>query len=664
MPDRAYPSKEGLRTVLKQLQDHPVGRAVSHLPVLLAVESALEAGEGNLVPGPGGLQAVPNEALHARLVRWFGVEGPGSHPYYFIPFPLPGGKARHWRGRGIVAQNTMSRAINTGWVLNAIHGAYPLADLAGWRETVAGDMGDQSKDAPARHGVDLAALAMWLCRSQGMDPASDPPSREDLIAAALEQLGLPADHSLLTTVPPVLDTAGPYTPETERFQENALTEEEILALAMESAPWAAVGVGVEPDEPPPPQVVRTVLVPPDPPLELDDRVRRMLRISIAVSKAIMLVGPPGTGKTSLVAEVQAELAQPGGPERYGLTKAPAGIKPVTPDDDWNAQTLIGGLTLDENNNLRFRPGFVLEAIRSGEWLLLDEANRGDLDKIFGALLTWLSGQSVVIGRASTDPDAPSVVLDWADSPDCEVVGYERLARSEEEALEGPEPTPEATAGGVSDHDATLPDAGSQAPPTTAEASPADAPIVFRAGTDWRLIGTYNPVDAQRVFHLGQALGRRFKRVPMPPIDNAQFAKALAAQYPALPANVATAIRRLYNIHSTLSPPLGPAPFLDIAGYVLAAIPGAAADPNSVDAEAMTTTAQTEEPAGGDSGQTQAIETASSVVEQLLAEGYLASLGSWLPLLDDEDFDRLRKDVGETLLSPKSWQWIKKMRSAL
>ena len=125
-------------------------------------------------------------------------------------------------------------------------------------------------------------------------------------------------------------------------------------------------------------------------------------------------------------------------------------------------------------------GRVLEAIRDDCWLVLDEANRADMDKIFGGLLTWLSDSHVVLGQAATNLQAPTVELDWASQPES-FVAPERLAQ-----LEAPTPSGE--------------------------------PIVFLTGDEWRLLGTYNAQDAQRVFRFGQALGRRFARVPIPAPD--------------------------------------------------------------------------------------------------------------------------------------------------
>ena len=98
--------------------------------------------------------------------------------------------------------------------------------------------------------------------------------------------------------------------------------------------------------------------------------------------------------------------------------------------------LVGGETIADGH-LRFRPGHVLSAIHGNEWLVLDEANRADMDKIFGGLLTWLSGQKVELGRASTGLDAPTVVLEWArDEEDSRVEGWNRL-----EDASGSDPLP-------------------------------------------------------------------------------------------------------------------------------------------------------------------------------------------------------------------------------
>src|SRR5262249_58025928 len=44
----------------------------------------------------------------------------------------------------------------------------------------------------------------------------------------------------------------------------------------------------------------------------------------------------------------------------------------------------------------YRPGLFIEAIQSGQWLVIDELNRSNFDRAFGQLFTVLSGQPVVL----------------------------------------------------------------------------------------------------------------------------------------------------------------------------------------------------------------------------------------------------------------------------
>ncbi|WIX87091.1 AAA family ATPase [Amycolatopsis sp. DG1A-15b] len=323
-------------------------------------------------------------------------------------------------------------------------------------------------------------------------------------------------------------------------------------------------------------------------LELDERVRRMLKVSVRSRPAVMLVGPPGTGKTHLLAELVAAISKD--PSAHGLTRL---RKPmlVTPDESWTVRELVGGDTVDDLGRLRFSPGHVLEAIHRDRWLILDEANRADLDRIFAGLFTWLSGQTVEVGRASLEPGASKIMLGWADTPHSQVIGASRLRR-----------------GGA-----------------------AGGPITYLAGTDWRLLGTYNAVDAQRVFRFGQALGRRFDHIPVPVPEVDAFNRALQVRLddvgPVLAeperSTLASILSEIYRSHTEVGhESMGPAALLSIPQYVAAG--------------------------RRDDGDVP--------LAQLVAEAYLSSMGTWLAVLGD-DLDRLGERLSREDVLGEEWGWV-------
>jgi MoxR-like ATPase len=94
-------------------------------------------------------------------------------------------------------------------------------------------------------------------------------------------------------------------------------------------------------------------------------------------KNLLLVGPPGSGKTSYIWELLGEL----------------GIDYVlrTGNPEWTVFDVFGGLDIQ----VRWRDGFLTTAVRRGleggrpVWVVIDELNRANLDLALGEYFTLL-----------------------------------------------------------------------------------------------------------------------------------------------------------------------------------------------------------------------------------------------------------------------------------
>ena len=218
--------------------------------------------------------------------------------------------------------------------------------------------------------------------------------------------------------------------------------------------------------------------------------------------------PTGNGKNRLLNEILALIEED--PQSFGFTRAhEVVIEPA--EEGWTTRDLVGGETVDENGQLRFRPGRVLDAVANDRWLVIDEANRADLDRIFGGLLTWLSGQQVVVGRASTRVGVP---------------GASRLG-------------------------------GRPAKRSDGNRTPVVGRLEHRADRLHSRHRVPTPRNLQRarrerVFRFGLALGRRFAQVPVPPASVEDFETMLEAAVEGLESavkvHVADKVVGLYRAH--------------------------------------------------------------------------------------------------------------------
>ncbi|WP_051001579.1 winged helix-turn-helix domain-containing protein [Thermosipho africanus] len=119
--------------------------------------------------------------------------------------------------------------------------------------------------------------------------------------------------------------------------------------------------------------------------ENQDNLLSQISTALKSGKHIILVGPPGTGKSKLAKEIC---------KSYNVE-----FKMVTAMSDWSTYDTIGGYKPKEDGTLEFVGGVVLKLLYSKYneelyWLIIDEINRADIDKAFGSFLSVLTGDEV------------------------------------------------------------------------------------------------------------------------------------------------------------------------------------------------------------------------------------------------------------------------------
>lgn len=183
-------------------------------------------------------------------------------------------------------------------------------------------------------------------------------------------------------------------------------------------------------------------------------LKAQISTALKNGKNIVLVGPPGTGKSKLAKEIC---------NSYG-----ADYKMATATSDWSTYETIGGYRPKKDGQLQFKEGIFLDCYKDkdtkeslNKWLIIDELNRADIDKAFGALFSALTGDEITLSFEANS-------------------GNNIIIRHEAEGEEVVE---------ENDYEYVVP-------------------------RSWRIIGTMNTFDKASLYEMSYAFMRRFAFIPV------------------------------------------------------------------------------------------------------------------------------------------------------
>lgn len=105
-------------------------------------------------------------------------------------------------------------------------------------------------------------------------------------------------------------------------------------------------------------------------LAINRNTVRSIITHLRAGKNVILVGPPGVGKTDLAQQIMTVVGKRITGRDYEVAVA---------SDEWSRFLTVRGIDFDN----RFQEGYVTKAAKEGKWLLIDEFNRANMNKAFG-----------------------------------------------------------------------------------------------------------------------------------------------------------------------------------------------------------------------------------------------------------------------------------------
>ncbi len=132
-------------------------------------------------------------------------------------------------------------------------------------------------------------------------------------------------------------------------------------------------------------------------LRLPDSVYAAAVAALGSGKHLVITGPPGAGKTTLALAIAKAAAKAG---------RSSGAALATPTPRWSSRDTLGRVRRSSDGSTTLERGHVLGAAEKNKWLILDEIDRADVDRAFGALSSFLGGLPVPLPDGSGEASPP------------------------------------------------------------------------------------------------------------------------------------------------------------------------------------------------------------------------------------------------------------------